>query len=57
MSTLKLVEFAMQFLVTLINDKGAVLKKFEVFAMPRSSDILEWKKSTGVVRVIVDIAC
>lgn len=47
----------MQFLVTLINDKGAVLKKIEVFAMPKSSDILEWKKSTGVVRVIVDVAC
>ena len=47
----------MQFLVTLINDKGAVIAKFVVFAMPKSSDILEWKKSTGVVRVIVDVAC
>lgn len=47
----------MQFLVTLINDKGSVLKKFEAFAMPKSSDILEWKKSTGAVRVIVDVAC
>jgi len=47
----------MQYLITLINDKGATIKKFEVFAMPKSSEILEWKKSTGIVRVVVDIAC
>lgn len=47
----------MQFLITLINDKGVILERFQVEHTPLTTQILAWKQASGCVRVIVDIAC
>lgn len=56
-SPLNLWSFAMQYLVTLINDRGFILEQFQVDDTPTASQILKWKQSRGCVRMVIDIAC